>query len=860
MSIESDIIDWVLDRPGWQQEVLVALAEGEAYDEDKIALLADKLLDPASLVPNKEAKKISLKSAAVQQIQLVAIASVKGVNALVDGQSLTVSASGITVVYGDNGSGKSGYARLIKNIVNARHASAVLPDVFGDSPPDPSADLQYTVDGLQHSVMYPAASTPETLKMSFYDEHCGDEYLTKQSVISYRPSALTLLDGLIRICDLVKDEISERLKANQVGKLNLNLPPQTTSGAFLVGLTASTAVDQIDTATQLAPGTNEALAKALEEEARLTGSDPTKEQARLYALAMQLDELRTGLTGLLAEVGSTKVGTMVVARTKAVDLRAAASLAATKSFEGESLDGVGSGTWRALWEAARGFSATAAYLQHDFPVIGDESRCVLCQQLLNDDAKARLQRFDAYMSDTTERDAVAAETAYEQTIRALEGLVVATPQRTTALAALVTQDEKLGNATQALLDKIEEQRAAVLRHLTGDAPLPPALPAVDLPDKIATLATTLKDRADATDVEQFKSALAAVSKSKDELSANVRLCESSDLIKAEVERLRTGAKLVVAKSATDTSAITQKASLLTRQHATNLILDQFTRETDRLRLERVTLEDLGGHKGQLNQKPGLLGAKHKQASARAVLSEGEQTALGLAGFFTEAVFDESKSAIIFDDPVTSLDHVRRDKVAERLAQLAQDRQVIVFTHDVAFTGDLTAAAEREKVSLTERSVERRGVRPGVCLETFPWKAKDFGSRLDHLRVELQKLTKGRPDLVQDDYEERVATWAGYLSETWERCVSTEIVNQVFDRGTSQVRTLKFRLLAKISDQDNQDLQDGYGSTSKWGRRHDKAPTTNYVAPEPEELASELKRLEDWQKRLKGYLKEKGPSS
>ena len=27
------------------------------------------------------------------------------------------------------------------------------------------------------------------------DEHCGDEYLTKESTISYRPSALTLLDG-----------------------------------------------------------------------------------------------------------------------------------------------------------------------------------------------------------------------------------------------------------------------------------------------------------------------------------------------------------------------------------------------------------------------------------------------------------------------------------------------------------------------------------------------------------------------------------------------------------------------------------------------------------------------------------------
>jgi ABC-type hemin transport system ATPase subunit len=89
----------------------------------------------------------------------------------------------------------------------------------------------------------------------------------------------------------------------------------------------------------------------------------------------------------------------------------------------------------------------------------------------------------------------------------------------------------------------------------------------------------------------------------------------------------------------------------------------------RLHLRRVKLDDLGGRKGQLTQRPALLGAV-RGAAAHHVLSEGEQTALGLAGFFTEAKFDNSKSAI-FDDPVTSLDHVRQDKVAQRLAQLAR---------------------------------------------------------------------------------------------------------------------------------------------------------------------------------------------
>jgi hypothetical protein len=121
---------------------------------------------------------------------------------------------------------------------------------------------------------------------------------------------------------------------------------------------------------------------------------------------------------------------------------------------------------------------------------------------------------------------------------------------------------------------------------------------------------------------------------------------------------------------------------------------------------------------------------------------------------------------------------------------------------------------------------------------------------------LQKLSKERPDLETSAWEERVASWAGKLSELWERCISTEIIDQIFDRGKCEVRVAKFRLLAGITEGDDKDFQEGYGSTSKWSRRHDKAPITNYVAPEPPDLQKELERLIDWQKRLKGYLKSK----
>jgi energy-coupling factor transporter ATP-binding protein EcfA2 len=852
MTIESDIIAWALERPGWQQDVLVALANGESYGPEQIAQLVEGILAGTNVAPSQKAKNISVKSSVIEQVQLTAVADLCGVNALVDGQRLEFGASGLTVVYGDNGSGKSGYARVVKAMVSARHRSDILPNVFHDTPETPSGVLHFRVASTNQQLAFPATPPPQLLKMNFYDAHCGDEYLTKESTISYRPSALTLLDGLIQVCDAVRGEIATRIKGSDAASLVLDLPTTTTAGAFVASLTAATTKAQVDAATTLANDTNERLAAVLTKEAQLASSNPQKERTRLATLATQVNGLGADLTSLQRALDTDKTGAYQALRSTAVCARATASIAATGSFDDEPLPGVGTVPWRALWNAARDYSVTEAYQDQHFPVTGDGAVCVLCQQSLDGGAKERLEHFEHYMTDTTERDAVAAERAFAAALKDLRKLSFATPARTVALASLDAHDPKLANAATALLAKFEEQRDGIVRHLTADESVPPELPIVDVPDRLKSLAVELQAQSGATDTAHFQASLEAVTKEKAELQASVRIAESADRIAAEIARLKHLKALGQARSAADTNGITQKASALTRKYATDRILDQFTRETERLRLQKVTLEDLGGHKGQLNQRPGLLGAT-KGTAARSVLSEGEQNALGLAGFFTEAVFDESKSAIIFDDPVTSLDHVRRDKVAERLAQLALDRQVVVFTHDVAFTGDLAAAVASEGMSMTERAVERRGAEPGICIETVPWKAKDFNSRIQHLTTELAKLTEDRPSLVQDEYEERVASWAGFLSETWERSVTSEIMNQVFDRGSSEVRMLKFRVLARITDADNQDLQDGYAATSRWGRRHDKATETNYVAPEPADLRRELDRIREWQKRVKKYL-------
>jgi hypothetical protein len=657
-----------------------------------------------------------------------------------------------------------------------------------------------------------------------------------------------LLDGLIDVCDRLRNGLADRLRDNHLRAVTLDLASGTTASQFAASLTADTTEAAIQSATVPDPEATQKLADALGEVARLEASNASVERARLTGLAQASAALSSLLTAAAEEFGDGSLARASEDLRHAQDLRKAAVVAATADFTDE-LPGVGSATWRALWEAAREYSTTEAYQGEHFPVTHDSARCPLCQQELSTDAGSRLNRFDQYMRDTTERDAAAAELAVRAHLQRWRDLSVGGAVH---LATLSQAAPELAADVQVRLASAGALRDAAVSWLEGAGGRPEAIMVSsgiqDLDAQTATMVTA----AAAVDVEAFTAFLDRARSQARELDAHIRLCESRSALQVEVERLKERKLLEAAQGQVVTTAITAKSTQLTKLYAGEVIKDAFVRETERLRLRRVTIRDLGGNKGQLEQQPGLLGAKAAGIQAAQVLSEGEQTAMGLAGFFTEAAFDPSRSALILDDPVTSLDHVRRKYVAARLVELAKDRQVIVFTHDVTFAGELHKQAEKFDVIVTPRSIERKGDVPGFVRPTLPWKAKDFGARFNQIEQQLARLTKERSEYGQDDWDKAVGSWAGDLSELWESCVNTEILDEVFDRGTAEVRVLKFRILAAVTQEDDWEFQAGYGACSTWARRHNKAQETNYVPPEPDEMKTEVERLREWQKRIKKY--------
>ena len=144
-SVIRSIFDWSQSRPLWQRDALRRIVQKVSLDEQDVLELYE-LLKASSDEVEVKAKPLLEEHLPNDQkssdpIVLEMISDIKGVNNLAEGQEIKFPSKGITVVYGDNGTGKSGYTRILKNVCRARHRSSVLHNVFSASKPTEISSL-----------------------------------------------------------------------------------------------------------------------------------------------------------------------------------------------------------------------------------------------------------------------------------------------------------------------------------------------------------------------------------------------------------------------------------------------------------------------------------------------------------------------------------------------------------------------------------------------------------------------------------------------------------------------------------------------------------------------------------------------
>lgn len=852
MALLDEVVGWAKLRPWWQQQILLRLARGEVISENDCAETAANMLQPAPTAPRGGwlAELVMVDRTAAERVRLVAVRDVENVNRLAPGQRLTFAPDGLTLVFGRNGSGKSGYARVLQSLVRTRKRSAILSDVFGPTNCSTKAVLEYTLGEQAGQATLGALAPVELGRVGFYDEKCGDDYLVTEAEPAFSPSPLRLLDDLVHACQRIREVLLVRQRALDAPAVGLpQLERGTASATWLSTLSGATTDIEISLKCVDNPEDGASLAQLEHDAGVLRSIDPTEEKNRLRAIAAALSRLSDHLEGLDRQLGAGREKLLEDLRSTAVTLRQASELASSVGFSDEPLPGVGGTAWRTLWNAAVAFSRGTGQVSDSHPPSRHGDLCVLCQQTLDIDAASRMARFRLFVEDTTSTQAAQAERNLTGELDRIGSVVVTPGQVSLDMGHIAGAHPDLRQRCVDALTAWETRKSGLL----GTAGV--IVPGPDTPSlarDARSVAEAEASRAAVLNAVTVAEQLAANATEQSAVRARMALAAGRDAIVADRDRLRQHAQIEAARTEAATKGITDKIGELTRRHVTVAMQDQFSRESDRLDVTRVTLRDTRARLGTLFHRPEFINAT-RDAKLPEVLSEGEQTALGLAGFLTEAEFDESRSALIFDDPVTSLDHVRREKVAKRIVGLASERQVIVFTHDVTFTVDLRRACEDAGVEFTERAILLGPHRqPGHTQDKLPWTAQDAATRLSTLDQRLAEVKRGADEWGEEEYGKRARELAGEMSETWERVISQEIANRLVRPDTNFVQPKMMRVLRQITDQDEREFQSSYERISVWAPRHDNAAALNYVPPSLDELETEIGLMKTWFKRVRAY--------
>lgn len=872
MALLNDILKWTESLPMWQRDACRRLLQKEAgleeVDHSELYRILKKengidVDNVPDLVPLTN-DHLPAEVAHGDTVTLVSLRDLENVNQIPSENVLTFSKVGLTVIYGGNGSGKSGYARVMKRACRARDQSEPIHPNANDPAAaikEPTAKFDVIISGTSCEIAWSRDSTPpERLSsISVFDSKCARSYITAEQDVAYLPYGLDIVENL---ANQVIPKLSEMLEAEiegiDVSKLPFeHLLGETKVGKLVEGISTKSDAEEIKTLGTLSEDDTKRISYL--ETALKEGNPLAKaEEGRLSAKRLKVyAEKLTKPLNWVSEEAVKKLQKLQEEKNAAED---AEKMAANTLRAGEELlPGTGDQAWKLLFDAAKRYSMEAAYQDEEFPPAVEGKLCPLCQEGLTKSATNRLKRFDEYIQNDV---AKTADGAREQ-VKIAKGKIETADLQITADEALSDEldalDDSILQAIGDFQNSINLRRQSMLGCLESKkwAEIPALL---DSPRKrIRQLAANqlriYRTLLRAADEEKRKKLALELS----ELSARYRLSMCLKPVLDLLERIKKKASLEKCRTSLRTRPISDKS----KEFASVAVTSEMKKALD-LEFQALGIGHIKTKLKERNSKGKIL---HQLLldlptanKIEEILSEGEQRAIALGSFFAELSLANHSCGIVFDDPVSSLDHWRRRNVARRLVEEAKNRQVVVFTHDTSFLGQMCDEIEAEGIPSSMSFLEWRAGFPGCVNDGLPWDHQGYKARINALEQAQCKLAKAWPIYPGEKEAAEIRHEYGRLRATLERVIQDVVFNGVIKRYRDWIRVDSLEDVVGFDRVEYEAIEKLHKKSCDVITAHDPSSAKATAVPTASDLANDISALKTIVETIKQRRKEaKEPS-
>ncbi len=780
----SILVEWANGQDRWIRKLVehVITSKGPLTEESVIILSEIYLLENGLAqgeLPNL--KHLSTPKASVAtstDLRLTSLEHVENVNALAPSQVIEFHPK-LTICFGENASGKTGYVRILKQAAATRPAQAILPNIHSDcTATEPRAQIKIKLDGEERLIDWQGEHRVEPLtRVTVFDNPTAVVHLSEDLTYSYTPADLALFplvaDGIDRVQS--KLEVFGRERRPSVNPFVDRFVEGTDLHAKIKGLGPSTDLQDLQGLAQVSDS-EEADLQSLPEV--IVGLNSASVQAQITLAAQE--------QAVLAEVIS--IGDAVVDfdsdayMNSSSNLRAARAdreRASKQELSGENIPGILGHTWQVFVEAAENYIRDVDL--DPYPV--SHAPCVYCRQPLDHPAVELIQKYRDY-SNAAFRKAV--EQSRER-MRLLSESLVALPldetERTLGRLMESQQETPVRQSSHAsAMDVIRYARSLQDAVSSEQDRLPEHRGIFVAVAKVRTAFESI--RANLADLRkegiERERALRENQRRLSHLEARLVLRGAMPKIREYVLSAQWSERLALClQNFPDIKrSLTNTAKRASYEVMNKPFEELFRDECRALRAPTVKL-NFPGREGQ-SRRQKLVTKDH---DLQDILSEGEQKVIALADFLAESTLNPDCSPIVLDDPVTSLDHRRLQYVVDRLAEMSGNRQVIVFTHDIWFAAGLLSRFEQKPNECAFYDVTVEDERIGLITPGSHPRTDTFNNRRARMERVIEQAANEtgaeRESLVEKGYE--------ILRGTCEVVVEKDLLKGVTERYRPNVR-------------------------------------------------------------------------
>ena len=839
---------WLEAKPYWEQYLWQLHLRKSVLEEADLSKCYQYLLEDSEVVEAKADRTpiefpnldLDATDAPSAKCTLDKLENLTDVNAI-DDTCIIEFGKNLTIIYGDNGAGKSGIGRLLSNACLSRMPRKLLSNArkvkYSAPAPRPGADFHISDTGGPHVIKYKLGETHQELRaFTVFDRECALIHLNSENTVEFVPSKIRVFDEVFKSISLIEEHLQEQTGARECENPTEDVFTGTSPiTEFLDSLSHETTAKEIEDALRFTAADKGTLAVKKREVAKRLKQDVAAQKKLLLEEARYLEALKSSLATKSGVLSTAKASQINAILREIREKREIVERLSAKSFEFAAFKNVGSPEWKALIAAAHKLhekeTSSAGGAEPEY--------CLLCRRRLTGKERTLFSDYWKFLKSTAETELAAARRTLATHLGGLRsadaswptfseteiGIKILQKGSPSDLKAIIAGFDALNDQRQDWIDKIQKERD--VRYTDPKINLIP----------ITTLAAEKR---------KVESKLVDPQPIINKFNAEIGYLEHKQQASRLVGKLKKYVAWLEWKNAVRTinlpavrGATTRKKTDVMGEIVISQYIDIFNKETERLDCNFGLKVESHGRDANTIKELKLEFARGYNPSD--ILSDGEQTVSALADFLTEAQLNKNNWGIIFDDPVTSLDHERRSTIAERLVEEAKDRQVVVLTHDIVFLLDLQHYAESQSVDCISVCMRKSGNSVGLIKPELPWIAMDVKRKTGYLRNEIPALKKaemGDPD----KYREQVKLWYMLLRESWERAVEERLFKGVVQRFNKSVQTQRLQRV-EVTSALLKDITQGMTESSKW--LHDMAAGVNPAVPKNAKLESELDKLSDF---------------